>query len=58
MTKSVDLETSRMSVRRIVILVGAIGDVGGVGGAVVAMMVRAGMVGLQKASQLINPAFS
>ena len=50
MTKSVDLETSRMSVRRIVILVGAIGDVGGAGGAVVAMIVRAGVVGLENAS--------
>ena len=45
-TKSVDLETSRMSVRRIVILVGAIGEVGGAGGAVVAIIVRAGTVGL------------
>lgn len=50
MTKSVDLETSRMSVRRIVILMGAIEDVGGAEGAVVAMIVRAGVVGLRNAS--------
>ena len=46
MAKSVDLETSRTSVMRMVVLLGAIGDVGGTGGAVLAMSVSAGVVGL------------
>ena len=50
MTISVDLETSRISVMRTVVLVGAIGDTGGTGGAVLAMSVSAGVVGLRNAS--------
>ena len=53
MTKSVDLETSRTSVMRMVVLEGAIVDMGATGGAVVATSVRSGVVGLRESLSLV-----
>ena len=53
MTKSVDLETSRTSVMRMVVLEGAIVDMGATGGAVVAISVRTGVVGLRESFSLV-----
>ena len=47
-TKSVDLETSRTSVMRRVVLMGAVGEIGGTGGVMLPTSVKAGVVGLQE----------
>ena len=55
MTKSVDFETSLINVSKIVVDVGAFLVVGGTGGLVLAMSVRAGVLGLW--ASVISPLY-
>ena len=55
MTKSVDFETNLINVIKIVVDVGAFLVVGGLGGLVLAMSVRAGVLGLWAA--VISPLY-